>query len=98
MAAPIPRADDPLPPRPPTPAPAAAVSLADLAPGQGARVVEVEGGGPEALRLLDLGFVPGTPVRVIGRAPLGDPTVYALRGTSLCLRRSEARRIAVRPD
>jgi len=47
-------------------------------------------------RLLDLGFVPGTRVRVVRRAPLGDPTLYELRGTQLCLRRSEAARVRVR--
>jgi ferrous iron transport protein A len=73
------------------------VALADLEPGQEARVCAVDGDGPEARRLQDLGFVPGTAVRVLERAPLGDPTVYRLRGTSLCLRRSEALRIAVRP-
>jgi Fe2+ transport system protein FeoA len=73
------------------------LALADFEPGRGVVVVAVEIDGPEAQRLLDLGFVPGTPVRVVGRAPLGDPTVYSLRGIRLCLRQSEARRIAVRP-
>ena len=35
------------------------------------------------LRLLYLGFVPGTRVRLIGHAPGGDPVTVALRGTSL---------------
>ena len=47
-------------------------------------------------RLEDLGFVPGTRVKVVRRAILGDPTVYALRGSLLALRRSEATRIRVR--
>ena len=57
----------------------------------------VDPGSPVSRRLLDLGFVPGTRVRVLRRAPLGDPTVYELRGTQLCLRRSEAARVWVRP-
>ncbi len=48
-------------------------------------------------RLLDLGFVPGTEIAVLRRAPLGDPVLYAVRGAKLCLRRSEASRILVRP-
>lgn len=47
-------------------------------------------------RLEDLGFVPGTRVRALRRAPLGDPTLYEVRGTQLCLRRSEALRVRVR--
>jgi Fe2+ transport system protein FeoA len=60
-------------------------------------VEHVDPGSPVSRRLLDLGFVPGTRVRVLRRAPLGDPTVYELRGTQLCLRRSEAARVWVRP-
>ena len=48
-------------------------------------------------RLLDLGFIPSTPVRTLRRAPLGDPASYELRGTQICLRESEALRILVRP-
>ena len=41
---------------------------------------------------LDLGFVPGTDGACAARrAPLGDPTLYELRGTQLCLRRSRGR-------
>jgi ferrous iron transport protein A len=47
-------------------------------------------------RMLDLGLVPGTRVRHLRRAPLGDPSVYELRGIQLSLRRSEAARIRVR--
>jgi len=53
-------------------------------------------GSPAGQRLVDLGLLPDTPVRVIRRAPLGDPVEYALRGYRLCLRRSEAARIRVR--
>jgi ferrous iron transport protein A len=48
-------------------------------------------------RLQDLGFVPGTPVTMVRRAPLGDPIVYEIRGYRICLRRSEASHIRVRP-
>ena len=45
--------------------------------------------------LADLGFCPGTRVRVVRRAPLGDPVLYELRGYRIALRRSEARLIRV---
>jgi len=69
--------------------------LADLEPGDRAVVHAVDPSCALGRRLIDLGFRPGTPVRVLRRAPLGDPTSYALRGTQLCLRRSEAEQIAV---
>ena len=37
-----------------------------------------------------------TRIRVVRRAPLGDPCVYALRGYRLCLRRADARHVLVR--
>lgn len=68
----------------------------DLLPvGETAAVIEVDAGATLAERLEDLGFVPGTPVTVRRRAPLGDPRVYELRGSQLCLRSSEARTIRV---
>jgi ferrous iron transport protein A len=74
----------------------AALSLAQLAPGARARVEGVDPAGPIGQRLLDLGFLPGTEVRLVRRAPLGDPSLYELRGTQLCLRRGEAARVRVR--
>jgi Fe2+ transport system protein FeoA len=74
----------------------ACLSLADLPPGTPARVEAVESDGAIGRRLLDLGFVPGTWVSLVRRAPLGDPAEYELRGTRLCLRRSEAARVRVR--
>lgn len=47
------------------------------------------------LRLLDLGFVPGTRVRLIGHAPGGDPVTVALRGYELALCRRDAERVTV---
>jgi ferrous iron transport protein A len=73
------------------------LKLAELPLGEPAVVEAVDGGSAVATRLLDLGFAPGTAVRALRRAPLGDPTLYELRGTQLCLRRSEAERIGVRP-
>ncbi len=73
------------------------VRLADLERGGRGVVVCLDAGAAIARRLQDLGFLPGTEVRVERRAPLGDPVVYELRGYRLCLRRSEAAHVRVRP-
>lgn len=73
-------------------------ALAELEPGASARIESVDGSSPVGRRLRDLGFVPGTRVSVVRRAPLGDPVVYELRGMRLCLRRSEAQRVRVQPE
>lgn len=47
------------------------------------------------LRLLDMGFVRGTRVTVIGTAPGGDPMLVRLYGYDLSLRRSAADRVVL---
>jgi len=69
--------------------------LANLEVGVDACVVEVRGVGGLRLRLLEMGFVPGTVVRVIKRAPFGDPLEFAVRGGHISLRAAEAGRICV---
>ena len=90
-------APQPLPPSSPTPA-RAARSLAELPPGGSAVVERVDTTTPIGRRLEDLGFVAGTRVTVVRHAPLGDPVLYELRGTRLCLRKREARLVQVRPE
>jgi ferrous iron transport protein A len=42
-----------------------------------------------------MGLLAGQPVRRSGTAPLGDPSIYFVRGFRLALRRSEARRVLI---
>ena len=46
--------------------------------------------------LMHMGFMPEAQVRAIRRAPTGDPTVYAIDGMEVALRRETARWISVR--
>ncbi|MSQ01216.1 MAG: ferrous iron transport protein A [Myxococcales bacterium] len=46
-------------------------------------------------RLLELGFLPGTAVRLIGAAPMGDPLDVEVRGCRFSLRRAEAKLVVV---
>jgi ferrous iron transport protein A len=72
------------------------IGLDGLRPGECGRVHAVAAAPPLATRLADLGFCPGTEVRVIRRAPLGDPVLYELRGYQIALRRPEASLVRVR--
>jgi Fe2+ transport system protein FeoA len=67
--------------------------LADLSPGNAARVAAVGGAGSFRRRLLEIGLVPGTEVVRTGQAPLGDPLTFRIRGATLCLRVADARLI-----
>ena len=83
------------PPKPAEGLAPAAVSLDDLSAGTPARVLAVRGEGAVARRLMEMGVVPGAPVRVIKAAPLGDPLEVRVRNYHLALRRSEAQTITV---
>lgn len=73
------------------------MTLANLQPGARA-IVRKLSGAPELLRrLMELGFVPGTTVTLVRRAPMGDPIELLLRGTHFSIRNSEADRIDVDP-
>jgi Fe2+ transport system protein FeoA len=70
-------------------------TLAALAVGGRARVESIAGDDEISLRLMEMGLVPGTEVRAISVAPLGDPLEIEIRGYRLSLRRSEAERVEV---
>ena len=90
-------------PKPPAGADATAVDtasstslrLSEIAPDQSVVITSVDSDAAQGRRLLDLGFLPGTAVRMVRRAPLGDPIQFELRGCNLCLRKAEADSIRV---
>lgn len=69
--------------------------LKDMQPGQRGIVKGFTGGEGERLRLMEMGLLPGTEVRFIRRAPLGDPLEVEVRGFHLSLRATEAARIGI---
>lgn len=70
-------------------------TLADISSGQTATVMEILGDDSIAVRLMEMGITDGEPVKLIGRAPLGDPIEILVRGYRLSLRTSEAKRIRI---
>lgn len=71
------------------------MTLAALAVGHTAKILIVGGEGDLRLRLLDMGLIPRTLVRVEKLAPLGDPMEIRVRGYELTLRKEDAQRITV---
>lgn len=69
--------------------------LTDLALGWRARVRGIEGDDEISLRLLEMGLTPGTDVRLLGVAPLGDPLELEVRGYRLSVRKREALRVEI---
>lgn len=46
-------------------------------------------------KLLDMGVTPGVEVKIVGKAPMGDPINIEVRGYKLTLRKSEAKDILI---
>ena len=71
------------------------MTLDKLPLGQEAVITAVGGEGALRCRLLDMGLIPKTRVRVEKVAPLGDPLELRVRGYSLSLRKEDAGKIEV---
>ena len=71
------------------------MTLDKLPLGQEAVITAVGGEGALRCRLLDMGRIPKTRVRVEKVAPLGDPLELRVRGYSLSLRKEDAGKIEV---
>jgi ferrous iron transport protein A len=71
------------------------MTLDTLPIGQEAVITAVGGEGALRCRLLDMGLIPKTAVRIEKTAPLGDPLELRVRGYALSLRKEDARNISV---
>ena len=69
--------------------------LSELVPSQEGEIIKVRGVGPLRQRMIDMGLVRGARIKVIRRAPLGDPIEYQIKGYNLSLRKREANHILV---
>ncbi|MCI9346819.1 MAG: ferrous iron transport protein A [Lachnospiraceae bacterium] len=71
------------------------MTLDQIAVGKEVKIIKVGGEGQLRIRLLDMGLIPQTVVRVQKAAPMGDPIEIHLRGYELTLRKKDAARIEV---
>ena len=69
--------------------------LSNAKVGEVVRVLKVEGDAKLKKRLLDMGIISGTEIRVVRNAPLKDPVEFELRGYKLSLRKREAEFVLV---
>ena len=68
--------------------------LSQLRIGEAARI-EAFTDDDLAERLMELGCLPGEIVRMIRKAPLGDPLIISIGGTELSLRKAEASTVII---
>lgn len=69
-----------------------------LKTGESGIISKVGGEGPLRLRLLDMGLIPKTAVKVQKVAPLGDPIQLLIRGYDLTIRKEDAAVIEVEKE
>lgn len=71
------------------------MKLSEMKIGSRGRIIKVGGEGALRDRFLDMGLTPKTFVKVIKKAPLGDPIEITLRSYELTLRMADAEKIEV---
>jgi Fe2+ transport system protein FeoA len=69
----------------------------DFRPGDRARLAHLGGERGFNRRLMEMGFLPGTSVRLVRRVPVGDLVELEVRGGHVSLRASEALALGFEP-
>jgi len=67
-----------------------ASSLDDLVSGEVGLIVRIDGAGLARGRLIEMGLTPGVRVRLVRRAPFGDPIEIDVLGNHFAIRRELA--------
>jgi ferrous iron transport protein A len=73
------------------------ITLDTVVVGKTVRVERIDGSPSIVQRLMEFGLFEGEPVRVLSRAPLGDPIEIEFANNRLSLRNAEAIGISVLP-
>lgn len=71
------------------------LDLCKLRPGQIARLHAVQGTGPFRRRLMEMGLLPGTTVRLVRSGAVSDLVELEVRGMLLSVRREDAQGLSV---
>ena len=71
------------------------MTIKDMKIGESAIVTKVGGKGALRQHFLDMGMIPGTVVKVVKYAPMGDPVQLMIHGYDLTLRIADAAKITV---
>ncbi|RLB28727.1 MAG: iron transporter FeoA [Deltaproteobacteria bacterium] len=66
------------------------IKMRNMSDNQAGIITKINVAGEMGRRIRDMGLVKGTPIQVIGRAPLYDPVAIKVRDYTLTLRNNEA--------
>lgn len=70
------------------------MNATQLKPGQSARIAYILE-GEARLKLMELGCIPDSEIKLLTKAPLGGPIAFEVAGYVLSMRRSEAELIVL---
>lgn len=71
------------------------VNMRQMSENQSGTITSVRANGEMGRRIRDMGLIPGSMVKIQGRAPLNDPVALRIMGFTLTLRNNEADYIEV---
>jgi ferrous iron transport protein A len=71
------------------------INLRKMHDNQFGTIATIKVTGNLGRRIRDMGLVPGTEIKIQGRAPLYDPVALRVRGATITLRNNEADYIEV---
>ena len=71
------------------------ITVEKMTAGSSAVISEISGNPKVRRRLMEMGILPGSLLKLIWWAPLGDPAECQIRGYNLSIRRSEPAMISV---
>ena len=69
------------------------MTLKELPIGASAQITKVGGNGELRQHFLDMGVIPGTEIKKIKLAPMGDPIEFEIHGYELTMRLADAEKI-----
>lgn len=69
--------------------------LNELKLGETGIILKIEGDKKLRKRLMDMGMLPGTDVKIVKVAPLGDPIEMKIKGFHLTIRKEDAKNILI---
>lgn len=74
------------------------IPMRKMKDNQEGTIMAVRANGEMGRRIRDMGLVPGTKIKIQGRAPLYDPVAIRIMGFTLTLRNSETDYIEVEAE
>ncbi len=74
------------------------INMRQMKDNQAGKIIAIKTNGELGRRIRDMGLIPGSDIKIQGRAPLYDPVAIRVMGFTLTLRNNEADYIDVEVD